>query len=174
MECPICEHTGLDKNAETCPSCKADLSTYHALDAIEVSLKKQKNNTLLFMILFIVALLACVAVFFLSSSEGTSKEDEQKIIECNAIVEDLKAENQQLKQSLAEMETKNAQLLEVEVKTPEPVPEDITHVIKEGETLFTIAKKYLGNGDLYSKIAKDNGIENPDLIFPGTEIIIKK
>jgi len=172
MECPICEHTGLEKDVATCHSCNADLSAYHAIDAIEVSLKKQKRNTLLFMILFIVALLACVAIFFLSSTEGTSKEDEQKLIDCETLVEDLKTENQQLKQSLAEMETKNAQMLEVKVE--EPIHENITHVIKDGETLFIIAKNYLGNGDLYSKIAQDNGIEDPNLIFPGKEIIIKK
>jgi hypothetical protein len=33
---------------------------------------------------------------------------------------------------------------------------------------------YLGDGNLYSKIAADNGIENPDIIIAGREIIINK
>ena len=171
MECPLCKHAGLDVSVNVCPSCKADLSAYHDVDTIEVSLKKQKKNTLIFMTLFIIAVLACVAIFFLKGSEGTSQEDEKKITECTAIVDNLKAENQQLKQSIAEVEAKNAQLLAVK---EEPVPEDITHEIKEGESLFMIAKKYLGNGDLYAKIAEDNGIKDPDLIIAGTVIIIKK
>ena len=172
MECPLCKHAGLDASVKICPSCKADLSAYHAIDTIEVSLNKQKKNTLIFMILFIVAALACVAIYFLNGSEGTSQEDVNKITECTEVVENLKAENQLLKQSLAEMETKNTQLLEV--KEEEPVPENITHEIKEGESLFMIAKKYLGDGEFYSKIAEDNGIKDPDLIIAGTVIIIKK
>lgn len=172
MECPLCKHAGLDAGVNTCPSCKADLSAYHDVDTIEVSLKKQKKNTLIFMALFIIAVLACVAIFFINGSGGTSQEDEKKIIECTAIADNLKAENQQLKQNLAEMEAKNTQLLIV--KEEELVPKDITHEIKEGESLFMIAKKYLGNGDFYAKIAEDNGIKDPDLIIAGTVIIIKK
>lgn len=45
-----------------------------------------------------------------------------------------------------------------------------TYVVKKGDTLSAIAKKY---GTTYQKIARDNGIENPNLIFPGQKLIIK-
>ena len=173
MECPLCEHTGLDADVKTCPSCKADLTAYQTLDAIEASAKKQKMTTLLFIILFIIALLACVAIFFLAGSEGTSKEDEQKLIACETLSKDLKAENQQLKENIAGLQAKNTKLLEVE-EPDKPASKDIMHVVKEGETLFMIARDYLGDGNLYSKIANDNGIEDPNLIYVGKEIIINK
>lgn len=46
---------------------------------------------------------------------------------------------------------------------PEPKPNYIEHVVKPGETLSGIAAQY---GTTYQKIAADNGIANPNLIYP--------
>ena len=51
-----------------------------------------------------------------------------------------------------------------------PKENTTTYVVKKGDTLSAIAKKY---GTTYQKIARDNGIENPNLIFPGQKLIIK-
>ncbi|MEN8225308.1 MAG: LysM peptidoglycan-binding domain-containing protein [Bacteroidota bacterium] len=182
MECPLCEHTGLDANITVCPSCKADLSAYHALDEIENSMKKQKKTLLLFIILFIIALLACVAIFFIAQSDGTAKQDKEKIVACESLVSELEAKNQQLEQEISALKSQASQLQEDKIKeqetkapaVKEPEIKDITHVIKEGETLFLIARLHLGDGNLYPKIAEDNGIENPNIINTGDEIIIKK
>src|SRR5262249_25554069 len=47
-----------------------------------------------------------------------------------------------------------------------------TYVIKRGDTLWAIAKHYLGSGFLYSSIFQDNRevIKNPDLILPKQEV----
>jgi len=39
--------------------------------------------------------------------------------------------------------------------------------VVKGDTLWHIAKKYLGNGARYPEIAKLNNIKNPNLIYPG-------
>lgn len=44
------------------------------------------------------------------------------------------------------------------------------HVVKSGETLSGIAAKY---GTTYQKIAKDNNVSNPNLIYAGQKLIIK-
>ncbi len=44
------------------------------------------------------------------------------------------------------------------------------HIVKSGETLSGIASKY---GTTYQKIAKDNNISNPNVIYPGQKLIIK-
>jgi len=172
MECPLCKHTGLDASVNQCPSCKADLSVYHALDTIESSFTKQKKTSLLFIILFIVALIACVAIFFLNQGDEVSTDQQEKVADCENMVEDLKAKNQQLGEKMTGLEAENARLKEEKAKPPKA--KDVTHIIKEGESLFLIAKNYLGNGELYTKIAEDNGIEDPNMIIAGTEIIIKK
>ncbi|GEM_PF-2405007 len=46
------------------------------------------------------------------------------------------------------------------------------HEVAAGETLSTIAKKYLGNAGKYMEIAKFNEISNPDLIKVGQVIRI--
>lgn len=46
-----------------------------------------------------------------------------------------------------------------------------TYVVKKGDTLSGIASKY---GTTYQKIAKDNGISNPNKIYPGQVLKICK
>lgn len=43
----------------------------------------------------------------------------------------------------------------------------VSHTVKKGDTLWAIAKKYLGDGKKYTQIASENNIKNPNLIYPG-------
>ena len=45
-----------------------------------------------------------------------------------------------------------------------------THTVKSGETLWAIAKKYLGDGSKYTELAKLNKISNPNVIKVGQVI----
>lgn len=45
-----------------------------------------------------------------------------------------------------------------------------THTVKAGETLWAIAKKYLGDGSKYTQLAKINNISNPNDIKAGQVI----
>lgn len=47
----------------------------------------------------------------------------------------------------------------------------ITYTVQRGDTLSGIASKY---GTTYQKIAKDNNIANPNVIYPGQKLVIKK
>lgn len=47
---------------------------------------------------------------------------------------------------------------------------NINYTVRSGDTLSAIAKKY---GTTYQKIAKDNGISNPNKIYPGQKLVIK-
>ncbi|MCX5748919.1 MAG: LysM peptidoglycan-binding domain-containing protein [Candidatus Saganbacteria bacterium] len=59
-----------------------------------------------------------------------------------------------------------------EVKAKEP--EAIEYIVVEDDWLSKIALRYLGDMKRYPELAKMNDIKNPDLIFPGQKIIIKK
>lgn len=50
------------------------------------------------------------------------------------------------------------------------VTNEIIYIVKSGDTLSTIAQKY---NTTYQKIAKDNNISNPNLIYPGQKLVIK-
>lgn len=50
------------------------------------------------------------------------------------------------------------------------VSQETIYIVKKGDTLSAIAKKY---NTTYQKIAKDNNISNPNLIYPNQKLIIK-
>jgi nucleoid-associated protein YgaU len=54
---------------------------------------------------------------------------------------------------------------------PAPVS-NASYLIKRGDTLWDLASTYYRNPWLYPKLAKANGIRNPDLIFAGTRITV--
>ncbi len=49
-----------------------------------------------------------------------------------------------------------------------------TYVVKSGDSLWAIAKKYYGDGAKYTKIynANKDNIKNPSLIYPGQKLVI--
>ena len=52
---------------------------------------------------------------------------------------------------------------------PTPKPTQVVYTVKAGDTLSAIAKKY---GTTYQKIAQDNKIKNPNLIYIGQKLVI--
>ena len=54
------------------------------------------------------------------------------------------------------------------VTTPPPAPSGQNYTVKQGDCLWNIAKRFYGNGSLYTKIynANRNKIKNPNLIYP--------
>ena len=50
------------------------------------------------------------------------------------------------------------------------VSQETIYIVKSGDTLTGIAQKYKTT---YQKIASDNNIKNPNLIFPGQKLVIK-
>ena len=59
----------------------------------------------------------------------------------------------------------------VSQETTDNVSQETIYIVKKGDTLSGIAKKY---NTTYQKLAKDNNIENPNLIYPNQKIIIKQ
>lgn len=53
--------------------------------------------------------------------------------------------------------------------TPQTKPKYVTYTVKAGDTLSAIAARY---GTTYTKIAKDNGIKDPNVIYPGQKLKI--
>lgn len=46
------------------------------------------------------------------------------------------------------------------------------YTIQKGDTLWAIAKEFLGDGSRYAEIAAASGVANPNLIYPGQELVI--
>lgn len=45
-----------------------------------------------------------------------------------------------------------------------------TYTVVKGDSLWSVAKRYLGSGSRYQELAAKNNISNPNLIFPGQVI----
>ena len=61
------------------------------------------------------------------------------------------------------------------IQTPvAPAPKTVEYRIKRGDTLWDISAAYYRTPWKYKKIAKDNNIKNPDLIYTGTYLKIKE
>lgn len=61
--------------------------------------------------------------------------------------------------------------VKAECLTPLNKSNDIVYIVKAGDTLSEIGARY---GVDYRKIAKDNNIANPNLIYVGQKLVIKK
>lgn len=57
------------------------------------------------------------------------------------------------------------------ISKPKPEKKTQVYTVKRGDTLSAIAAKY---GTTVNKLAKDNKIKNPNLIYPGQKIKVKK
>ena len=49
-------------------------------------------------------------------------------------------------------------------------PKHVVHTVQENESLWAIAKRFDVD---FTKLAEINGLDNPDLIFPGNKLVIK-
>ena len=49
----------------------------------------------------------------------------------------------------------------------------IMHEVVAGDTLISLASRYLGDADAWQTIRDDNGVKNPRRLIPGTELLIR-
>ncbi len=72
-----------------------------------------------------------------------------------------------------EPETPVKPQLELDIPKEMPVESDVYEVV-EGDTLWSISERFTGNPYNYPRIAGENRIADPDLIFPGQRIRLYK
>ncbi|MCF8378285.1 MAG: LysM peptidoglycan-binding domain-containing protein [Bacteroidales bacterium] len=168
MNCPVCGKSGLTDDHKLCPECHSDLEAFHLTQSIEKAGKRRLNYGIVFTILFIAA----IAMWFL---KGTSGNADTEAIDPNVNTE-ISNENVAHEQTNAENVrlAKENQELKARLKTfaEQTKKREKTYVVKEGESLYSIARKVYGNGYRYVDLAKDNKIENPDQLITGQKLII--
>lgn len=79
----------------------------------------------------------------------------------------------QRKQALGARYTEVQKLVDEQLKAaaaPKTEAAEVMYIVKKGDTLSAIAKAY---GTTYQKIAKDNGITNPNIIRTGQALVIR-
>ena len=70
--------------------------------------------------------------------------------------------------------TKNGTTLTTPTTTREVKSPPDSYVVKQGDTLWLIAKKLTGDGSNYKAIAQRNGITNPKKLSVGQRLVIQR
>jgi LysM repeat protein len=167
MDCPVCNSSGISDESKKCPQCNADFEALQLTKKIEQSGKNRLLFGWIAMILFVIAVFVLI-VFFLKTPKA-NLPSEQETQELTQLKTEL-AISQKQNESLL---IKNKELTEkLNKKVEEKAKREETYVVKAGETLFSIARKVLGNGYKYPDIAKDNNISDPDILITGQKLII--
>ncbi|WP_318661911.1 LysM peptidoglycan-binding domain-containing protein [Treponema sp.] len=151
----------------------------HAAESIDSDSSIKKKTKIPVLICIICAIICIIAVILIFAVRAKSKcaPKETAAVEKQEEpkTEEVKEEKKE-KYEAKENEIVVAPAEEVVPATPKQstkeTSKNITYKIKWGDTLWDISKSYYNNPWKYHKIAKYNGIKNPDHIISGTTIII--
>lgn len=181
MECPVCHQSDLAKEATNCPKCESELKGFSELDAAEEERNKRKKsvNILLTIALFI-GLGWIMSATMMSPKVDSSADNEtsfqEKINTQAQIISDLQSEKEVLAMRNNELEEQVQSFEVIEMSEDgESIEQDyVVHVVKEGESLWSIAEEYHSDGFKHDEIAGHNELSDPHYIKVGDTVIIKK
>ena len=156
MNCPICDKIGLPdyRNIPTvCPQCDSDLSSFSYIQKIKNS---ANNNSYRKLIFTIVALCLCFVFIYHFFPRIITKTIEVKIVSKNDSIANLKSV-----------------ILDLKQKQINEKADIVKYIVKQNDNLEKISKKYFDDYLHIQKIAKDNNIQNPNLIEIGEVLFIE-
>jgi chemotaxis signal transduction protein/nucleoid-associated protein YgaU len=111
--------------------------------------------------LTIAAFVAALLVLFLYWASGPARKGT------------LPEEQTSVPQTAAPVQEPEAPLF-LDVPPSMPAPDVIVYVVVKGDTLWGISERFTGDPFNYPRVAKDNSIATPDLIFPGQRIKLRQ
>lgn len=169
MECPVCKSSGFSEESRNCPECNADLEALNLLKNIKKSNRKRSNFSIILLIVLFLVVIAWIISLTLSRN---SENEIQNIAEVEKFSE-MKEELEKAKNEVLKLKTENIELSDQMAKAEKQKAERVeTYIVKEGETLFSIARRVYGNGYKYVDLAKENKIDVADEIVAGQELKI--
>ena len=153
MECPVCRQGEVEEISQSCPQCHSNVQAFQVLESIEKKLKSRKYF-IYFLSAFVLILIA--AWSFTNSTSG----DKLLLDQTRQLYKDSLTEQQsrfdELTVEFEEMELSNV-ILGEKLKTFEfiqssadgesPEEDYHVHVVKKGESLWSIAEEYHSDGN---------------------------
>jgi len=168
MNCPVCNASDLPDGTKKCPHCESDLEVFQMTRRIA----KSRTNLVSVTVIIAVLLLAMLG-YWLWNGPGRSQSEKKASLEAVTENENLKAELQKVKGEHSELLQEVSELKKAaSTVKAEAKKRTKEYVVREGETLFSIARKVYGNGFRYEDLARDNGLDDPAHIFSGQKLII--
>ncbi len=181
MECPVCHHPDLAKEATNCPKCESELKGFNELAAAEVERDKRKKSVnILLTIALLIGLAWIVTSTMMSPKVETSGSNEitfqEKISTQAQTISDLESEKEELAMRNSELEeqVQSFEVIEMSEDGESIERNYLVHVVKEGESLWSIAEEYHSDGFKHDEIADHNDLSDPHYIKVGDTVNIKK
>lgn len=166
MNCPVCNSSGIAENAKKCPQCSADFEALQLMKQIEQTSKTRLMFGWIAAILFLIVLGIFIIFMMKSETDQPSEKETQELSQLKTDLDNVKKENESL------LMKNNELTAQLNKKNEEKAKREKIYVVQAGETLFSIARKVLGNGYKYADIAKDNNISDPDILITGQKLVI--
>lgn len=115
-----------------------------------------------------------VLAFLAGRSTAPKGASTIELQQANDRIEELEGDVATLEQQLAAEQMAEAEPTATpdSEATPAAAGEERTYIVKSGDTLAGIAVKFYGDASLDDLIAEANGIEDPQSLRPGDELII--
>ncbi|MCH7535111.1 MAG: LysM peptidoglycan-binding domain-containing protein [Bacteroidetes bacterium] len=180
MNCPVCQQDGLEDGAVECSKCGSDISSFSLIG----SLKKERSRSKIIRGILgamVVGVVVAWAVLGKSSTNVEVVEDEK----INTEIQKLKNELSEKKNEIVGLNNDITKLRDDFAESQNTVNRDdegdslrivkghTFHVVKEGESLWSISEDYYGDGFKHDRIADHNELDDKHFIKAGDTIIIK-
>lgn len=179
MDCPICSRFQLKDGVVHCPECNSDLGSLQLIDQMA---KRHGNFRKAGIVLSILLLIAIGALATSYANRSISQESTQTLVdEPPATTDDKDAQLSELTIQVEEQQMEidrltaamDESMVNADSKITISTKADQLHVVQQGESLWTISKKYYGEGSRHDEIASNNNIVDPKLISTGDTLKIK-
>ncbi|UTW61841.1 LysM peptidoglycan-binding domain-containing protein [bacterium SCSIO 12741] len=178
MECPVCQHQHVAEDATHCPECNSELSGFEFIKQSKSERRIRKRY--LFSLSGIAILLFSGWVVSSTIPEGTERQELETQVTGPTSEEILEAKIEELRTTISEQQ-KEIERLETVVHDYQALDLEMqegdnnysVHVVKEGESLWSISEMYHGHGHEHDNIADHNEVNNPHHIKPGDTVVIK-
>lgn len=180
MECPVCKHKKVEVDALNCPKCQSNLQGFRALESIEKERNRWKKIIYFLCFLVVILLLAWSFSNPKSGDELLESETNSQFLDSltkqKTMIEDLTSELQKM-DSVNFLLSEQIESFDVVAISKDGESEEKSyhvHIVKKGETLWSIAEEYHSDGFRHEEIAGHNELNDPHYITVGDTVIIKK
>ena len=180
MNCPICKSENVGKHASHCPECNSDLTSFALINEVSNQKSSLKRASISLALVALVTLIGWAFTYTQGKADAAVTVDETAMPDYTAVAElsglkkaiaakdaEITSLNNKLEELHTTIESSAADVLEAGTHGTHKL-----HIVKEGESLWSISELYHSHGFMQHHIGGHNQVDNPDHIEVGDTLVI--